>query len=258
MSELELPVRWLLLRGLARQATHWFDFPDRLSARLERPCHAWDLPGIGQWSSVNAPTSVPVMARMLAERMTREHPAGHWGIVGISLGAMVTLAIAKLLPVSVERLVLINGSSRLSPTSQRLLPEGRKELLRAARIKDPLQRERTVLSVTTNPKHEDFTTWVEQSARLSREDPAKLGTAIRQLVGAARFRPVRVAQPTLILSGARDRLVSPTCSTALAHYLHAPHVVHPTAGHDLPLEEPEWAIGQIANWLDPNARRAAS
>src|SRR5690606_4856303 len=113
-------------------------------------------------------------------------------------------------------------------------------------------------SITTNSKHEGFDDWVERAAKLSREDPAKLGTAVRQLVAAARFYPPRAEQPTLILSGAHDRLVSPKCSTALAHYLHAPHYVHPTAGHDLPLEEPAWAIEQTANWLDPKSRRATS
>jgi hypothetical protein len=24
---------------------------------------------------------------------------------------------------------------------------------------------------------------------------------------------------------------------------------HPTAGHDLPLDDPDWVIGEIAQWL---------
>gem|GEM_PF-6564044 len=57
--------------------------------------------------------------------------------------------------------------------------------------------------------------------------------------------------PTLILSGAKDRLVSPKCSLALAEYLHAPHMIHPAAGHDLTTEDPQWCLHHLKVFYDP-------
>jgi pimeloyl-ACP methyl ester carboxylesterase len=186
---------------------------------------------------------------MLAERMANEFPHDTWGVLSISLGGMVALALASLLPMRVSRLVLVNASSRLSPPSQRLLPAGRRQLLKAARVRGHHERERLILGVTTDPGRREFDDWVQHAAAISRHTPASPRAVARQLLGAARFYPPRVEQPTLVLSGAKDKLVSPSCSTALAHYLHAPHHIHPTAGHDLPLEEPVWVVAQIATWL---------
>jgi hypothetical protein len=45
--------------------------------------------------------------------------------------------------------------------------------------------------------------------------------------------------------GAGDRLAHPTCSGRLAEALAAPLVVHPTAGHELPLDDPDWLLAQL-------------
>jgi alpha-beta hydrolase superfamily lysophospholipase len=60
--------------------------------------------------------------------------------------------------------------------------------------------------------------------------------------------------PVLVLNGAADRLVDPRCSRALAARWGAELHVHPHAGHDLPLDEPEWLVDRLVEWSTRLAR----
>jgi pimeloyl-ACP methyl ester carboxylesterase len=53
----------------------------------------------------------------------------------------------------------------------------------------------------------------------------------------------------LLLGGQQDRLVNVQCSNTLAQRWHSPLRLHPTAGHDLPLDDAAWVIRQITQWL---------
>lgn len=65
-----------------------------------------------------------------------------------------------------------------------------------------------------------------------------------------RFAAVRGEEPwsMLVLNSRSDRLVSHLCSEAIARRLNLPLRVHATAGHDLPLDDPQWVAEQIADW----------
>ena len=38
----------------------------------------------------------------------------------------------------------------------------------------------------------------------------------------------------------------------LAHAWHCPLQEYPPAGHDLPLDAPQWVVEQVCDWLHPN------
>jgi pimeloyl-ACP methyl ester carboxylesterase len=84
-----------------------------------------------------------------------------------------------------------------------------------------------------------------------RENPVSSRNALRQLLAAARYRaPQRSPfDRLLLLAGARDRLVDPRCSQTLASRWQARLTMHPTAGHDLPLDDEAWVLLQIREWL---------
>ena len=74
--------------------------------------------------------------------------------------------------------------------------------------------------------------------------------ALRQLWAASRFRISAIPScPIQILSSVQDPLVSSACSQALADKLQAPMFSHATAGHDLPLEDSEWLVSKISEFL---------
>jgi pimeloyl-ACP methyl ester carboxylesterase len=106
-----------------------------------------------------------------------------------------------------------------------------------------------VLRLTSaNPQaHEHL---VDEWARYSEERPVARRNVLRQIAAAARFRaPLRPpAAPVLVLASRNDRLVKTCCSVRLASAWNASIAIHPTAGHDLPLDEPAWVGAQVRDW----------
>lgn len=244
------PQTWLLLRGLGRQRGHWFEFPERLERALGARAVALDLPGTGARRHEPAPCSIAATASALAAELRRGPALPRRGLLGISLGAMVALSLAEQWPSGISHVVVINTSSRLSLGHQRLRPRALWALLRATLQSDLAARERLIYSLTTRAPAPDVQRWAHEAARLAEHAPLRRWTLLAQLLGAATFRvPARLQQPALVLSGAGDRLVARGCSDALARHLGAPLRCHPTAGHDLPLEEPGWVLEQIRAWL---------
>lgn len=249
MNESTRPSRWLLLRGWGRQAGHWFDFPRQLGEALDASCEALDLPGAGERRREPAPLSIADTAAAVEARLRAARPGESTGILALSLGAMVALELCARARLKVARLVLVNGSSRLSPPRERLRPGALPSLLAALAHHNPIEREKRIYSLVTNLAPEAVQSLAERSARLSGERPNAPGTVLRQLVAAARFEPPRPQVATLVLRGDGDRLVSPRCSERLAEHLGAPLRAHPTAGHDLPAEDPSWILERLVAWL---------
>lgn len=255
------PARWLLLRGLGRQRGHWFEFPRLLEAALGVEALALDLPGSGTRRHERSPGSIPAIARALLAKLQDSTPATPGnpaaselphGVIGISLGAMVALSLAEQWPSAISHVVVINTSSRLSFGHQRLRPRAALALLRASCLGagEVEARERLLYALTTSGSEPDIARWARDAAQLAERAPPRRRTLLAQLLAAGTFRaPDRLEQPLLVLSGARDRLVSPGCSSALARRLGGAQRCHPTAGHDLPLEQPRWVIEQLRGWL---------
>jgi len=53
--------------------------------------------------------------------------------------------------------------------------------------------------------------------------------------------------------GDGDRLVSPSCSRAIARAFSAELAVHPTSGHDITLDAGPWVVEQLLAWMGPQA-----
>jgi pimeloyl-ACP methyl ester carboxylesterase len=79
-----------------------------------------------------------------------------------------------------------------------------------------------------------------------------LVNGLKQLWAATQYRAPQEAPakvPTLLLHSARDELVNPACTRALSARWDWPVACHPTAGHDLPLDDGPWVARHIAHWL---------
>jgi hypothetical protein len=92
---------------------------------------------------------------------------------------------------------------------------------------------------------------VESWVALGAAHPMPNTTAWHQIVAAARYRRRSLPHPdaALVLVSANDGMVHPSCSRAIAAMMGVPVREHPTAGHDLPLDEPEWTASQIKAWI---------
>ncbi len=247
---------WVLLRGLTREAGHWGALPALLAARLPGVrVLTIDLPGAGTRHAQRSPLSIRATmedcrAQLHALGLTRCH------LLAMSLGAMVAVEWAHRYPQELASAVLVNTSLRpFSAFHQRLRPRNYAALLgvlwpwRDARAR---AREATVLRLTS--RHHDaaasqalIDTWVALRAK----HPVSTGNALRQLCAAARYRAPEGAPalPLRVLVGAGDMLVDPGCSRRLAQAWQLPMAEHPTAGHDLALDDPNWVVAQVADGL---------
>jgi len=82
-------------------------------------------------------------------------------------------------------------------------------------------------------------------------EAATRANILRQLRAAitCRAAPTPPSIPVLLLSGHHDRLVNAECSLALAQRWGCDIRLHPTAGHDIPLDDGEWVARQVREWL---------
>ncbi|MBX3605079.1 MAG: alpha/beta fold hydrolase [Piscinibacter sp.] len=237
---------WVLLRGWTREAGHWGDFPERLRAALPNvQVLTPDLPGCGLRRDEHSPSRVDAIVAACRARLGAAPPLH---LVGLSLGGMVAAQWAASHPDEVAACVLVNTSMRGAPAA-RLRPSAWPALLRIACARDPRAVEAGILALTSNaapdPGREQglVSAWVA----LREARPVSRGTAWRQLLAAARFAlpPPPDGPRRLVLCSAADRLVDVRCSRALAARWNAALQVHPHAGHDLPLDDPDWVIARL-------------
>ena len=254
------PQRWVLLRGLAREAGHWGRFPDRLRAALGagHEVRALDLPGNGTRHAQASARTVAGLVAACREVLAAQQGQGSVRLVALSLGAMVALEWAcTAAPGELAGCALINTSlGGHSPAWRRLRPATALRLAWACRPgADVQQREQRVLEATSGDpaRHAGLS---REWAAIAAARPVRPANVLRQLLAAARYRvPARAPEvPLLVLCSQGDRLVSPQCSHVLAQSWGLPLHVHPWAGHDLTLDDPDWVARQLANWAaDPRA-----
>ncbi len=243
---------WILLRGLTRETRHWGDFPLTLQAALPAArLAAIDLPGNGRLHRQESPMRIETIAARCRDQALAQGLRPPFHLLAMSLGAMVAIAWAHAHPGEVAGCVLINTSLRpFSPFYERLRPGSCPTLLRLALPIGDRRREALVLALTS-ARAVALSGILPAWVAWRREYPVSLRNALRQLVAAARYAaPSEMpSQHLLILSGRGDALVDPACSRRLAAAWRADYAEHPTAGHDLPLDDGLWVATQIRRWL---------
>jgi pimeloyl-ACP methyl ester carboxylesterase len=167
----------------------------------------------------------------------------------MSLGGMVAVAWAQAYPQEIAAQVLINTSMRpFSPFYQRLRPQNYLRLLKLLLSPaTPETWERTILESTSNRSIADvLPDWLA----LRQTHPVANANVLRQLIAAARFSASQPAPsaPTLVLASLQDRLVAVACSQNLAQAWACPLRLHPSAGHDLTLDDGPWVALQVSHW----------
>lgn len=250
---------WVLLRGLTREAGHWGAFPDLLRAQLQAGTRvvALDLPGNGALNALASPARIDATAQACRARLQAMGLPPPYGLVAMSLGAMVAVEWAAQHPVELHCAVLVNTSLRpFSPWYRRLRPRNYGALLRLALASRPARaHEAAVLALTTRHPPQPAAV-LDRWTALREAHPVARVNALRQLLAAARYRAPRRAPlvPMLAVLGAADGLVDPHCTQRLASQWKLPLAEHLTAGHDLPLDDGPWLAAVVGQWAARLAR----
>jgi pimeloyl-ACP methyl ester carboxylesterase len=244
---------WVLLRGLTREAGHWGDFTDRLARALGgAPVLALDLPGAGRLHTQRSPTDIGGIVQACRAQLADHGVATPVALLGLSMGGMVALEWSRSHPAEVRRLVLVNTSlGGVSPPWRRLRVTRWPALAQVATRWSDAAVEHLVLQLTSAHPGRHGPVLAHWQA-LRSAHPVSSGNAWRQLLAAARFRAAARAPavPALVVTGAGDRLVDPTCGAAIARRWSWPLLQHPWAGHDLPLDDGDWLANQVAAWSE--------
>ena len=247
---------WILLRGLTRESRHWGDFLDQFQQVFpEHLLVALDLPGNGLLNHLPSPGSVPDMVESCRAQLALRGIEPPFHVLAMSLGAMVAVAWAQAYPQEVRAHVLINTSMRpFSPFYQRLRPANYAALLRLALAgASPAMWEQRILQMTSNQVDEAV---LPHWLALRQANPVSRLNAFMQLLAAARFHAAagQPATPTLLLASECDHLVSVESSRAIARHWQCALRVHPSAGHDIALDDGRWVALQVRDWLGQGHR----
>ena len=242
---------WVLLRGLVREQRHWGKFPAEFQREFpDADLVTLDLPGNGTLYREPSTTSIEQMAQFCRRELARRGLPPPYRVLALSLGAMVAVAWSVQHPGEIDACVLINTSLRpFNPFYRRLRPHNYLQLI-GVLYRNVAQRERLILQLTSN-KQDALDAVLDDWVAYQREFPVSRRNAMRQLVAAMRYRAPRRAPPTpiLVLGSDHDRLVDNRCSRQLARQWQTDSAFHPTAGHDLPLDDGPWIARAVKSWL---------
>ena len=243
--------RIIALRGLSRGQKHWGVFPQTLnSLDSEIDLELLEIPGNGTRASEDCPLDAAKVVRMIREKSRFVKNQQSFSILGISLGGMIALKWAELYPAEVSKVFTVNSSlSQLSPFYERLQFRQLPEIFKALRQVDFLEREKIILSITANDHQKRNDQLLPMSA-FSKQFPVRRSSFLRQLLLAARLKvEVSPKIPIRIIFASKDRLVNPACSVSMAQYFSVDPIIHTTAGHDIPLDDPLWLSNIIIDEL---------
>lgn len=245
---------WLFLRGLSREVAHWEGFPQAFQKHLSGVrAFAIDLPGNGENRGTPTPLTLTGLVEFVRKEWKEQNPETSEPICifALSLGAMVALQWMHLYPKEIRCAVLVNTSLRgFSPFFQRLSPAVYLRLLQLFLSRSASAREKIILGITSQRK-EWSAQEIAERARIQKKRPVGKLNAFRQILAA--LSPVASrktpTQPVLILNSLGDELVHPDCSRAIAEAWNVPLRRHAWAGHDLPLDDPQWTLRAVEEWL---------
>ena len=239
--------KFVLIRGLLRDARHWGKFTDLLQERFPNAdIIAPDIPGNGCLHHLTSSTSIDDMTDAIRDQIALRQQLI---LVAISMGAMIAINWMARYPEEVRSAVLINTSARpIVPFYRRVRITAYPQLVKMA-FQPPVRREANILALTSN-KHGSDKALLEIWQTWQKKNPVSFLNAINQCLAVIKFSITsRPQQHILVVASKADRLVDYRSSVKLARVLRAEYVQHDTAGHDLPLDEPEWLVDVIHRWI---------
>jgi pimeloyl-ACP methyl ester carboxylesterase len=250
---------YFFIRGLIRSQFHWHQFPayfERIAQQqsLNSTAVFFDIAGNGHRYQEVTPFSIADIADDINKQIHRYltihnidssaiSARNQIHLVGISMGGMIAADLISKSNIDFASVHIINSSfANVSPFWQRMRLPAVINLI--ANIWQVGTRERAILKWTSNtPSSLDLAPeWIKEAE----QHPLSLRNAFAQLWAASHyFVDSKASANCVVYCSKEDRLVSSTCSQTLARYWQVPLECNLEAGHDLPLDDPQWLAQKI-------------
>jgi pimeloyl-ACP methyl ester carboxylesterase len=244
----------VLVAGLGYSRWMWHKMVPGLAKNFQ--VLSYDNRGVGETDKPAGPYNARLLAEDLA-CLLEELGIGETAVFGHSMGGFVAQAFALAYPEKVSKLILSAtnfGGPRHVPVTQEALA------VLMDTSSDPLIRLRNGILISCaegfaqrQPAVVDE--WLTYRANHP-IDPAgyqaQMGVGLSLMSEAACFehKLSAITAPTLILSGAEDKVVPPANVDLLAKAIpQAETAVIDQAGHFFPFEQPETAVAIVTNFL---------
>lgn len=279
-----LPVHWVdfggpkaaplmvCVHGLGGSWINWMALAPRMTD--SNRVVAFDLAGNGRTPITGRRADIRSNRRLVDGfiRTISDQPVT---LIGNSMGGLLSILQAARHPETVDRLVLVDAAVPLPrgrlPRDPRFVASfmlmatpfaGERLVSRRYRLKAPSALVAETLQLVCHDPSRVDPRLIRESEALAAERAGTPGidraflAAARSLAGVL-TRPRRyveaieqIRQPTMLMFGARDRLVPVQAGRAVA--ARRPdwrYVEHPSLGHVPQIEDPEWTARQILDWL---------
>jgi len=247
-------MNFLLIRGLAREKGHWADFTETLAKELSTNVLTIDLPGAGELCELKSPLKISDYTDHMRNqflkltRLANLEDQSNWVVLGISMGGMIALDWTSRYENDFKSAILINSSvGDLSLPYERMQPKALIKIFKIVKIKDLISREKSVLKLSCNLLTESKRkTCAKIFSKFYINHKFKKINLFKQLVAASKFKkPKSIKTELLILCSKNDKITNYNCSIKIAKYYQSKIIIHQTAGHDIPLDDPHWIIKQL-------------
>lgn len=240
------PRNWVLLRGLARGQGHWGTFPQRMKEQFPNDnIELLDLPGNGTRNNELSPLEIGDYVGEVRNHCNFVKRAEPFHVLSLSLGSMVAVEWMRQFPHELEKIFLVCTSSRgHSPFYHRFQWANYLKALSLLGAETELW-EKTILEMVTNNherRREELPFLVEHSEKF----PVKPMNILRQMKAASQYRfPDEAPGRIQLLGSYGDNLVSPQCTLRIAERWGLEAAMHPWAGHDIPIDDPQWLLEHL-------------
>ena len=238
---------FVLIRGLFREKRHWGEFVHILQEQYPNAdIFTLDIPGNGCFFQQTSPNTIAEYTDTLRQQLAGRN---NLNLIALSMGGMIALDWMSRFPTEIKSAVLVNTSVRPhAPFFQRLRWQNYPAIFRMF-FATPEQMEQQILYLTSN-EHRENKVLLEKWQQWRKQKPISGASRLNQLLAAAKFSMhLKPLHPILIISAKNDQLVNYRCSLKLHQLWQIDYQQHDTAGHDLPLDDPQWLTQTIHRWL---------
>lgn len=243
-----------LLRGLVREKSHWDwfkkyihdEFPSANIILLE-------IPGVGETCEQISPDNFIDMVKFMRNKHIKSiNDSSENILIAMSLGGMIARVWLDQFDSDFKKLILINTSFKgITPLFERLRPLSLLRFFKIFCTPEIEKREKQILEMVSNDEDARLKLlpgWIE----IQNKRPVKRASFINQ-IKAALTSKVSIEVPKsveiLIIAGKGDKLCNYKSSIKLNKAWGGEIILHETAGHDIPIDEPVWLVQSIKKWI---------